>query len=129
MKKIILMPLIAMFYTSAFSQNPPSKFQKVIRMTCAVAHGDGKGNVFVCDFNGTYYPAYIQDDKIKKWFIKMDGMDSLFYYRKDIDRIFIWNGRPKNELYGYECKEIGTTMGNPYQGDTLIIKDQIWTPR
>lgn len=98
---------------------------------CAVAHGT-KDGWFDCDFKGTYYPYHIFDTSITKWFIKMKDGDSLFYYRHFYTEVYIWNGRPKNEEYGYFFGENGNgiTIPDKYNGsDTLRIIKQVWEPK
>jgi hypothetical protein len=93
---------------------------------CLVAHCTDDG-VFGCDYKGTYYPSHIYDTAIKKWFIKMVNCDSLFYYRTDYERVYIWNGS------GYEWKwsdSGSSTIFYPYKGyDTLRIWEQVWRPK
>lgn len=66
------------------------------------------------------------------WFVEIKNGDSIFYYRNDVTRLYIWNGRPKNEIYGYEWK-VGSgsiTLPDKYNGsDTLRIKEQVWKPK
>lgn len=102
-----------------------------VEWRCAVAHYTKEG-VFTCNFKGTYYPEHIFDSTIRKWFVEIKNGDSVFYYRNDVTRLYIWNGRPKNEMYGYEWKMGGgsTTLPDKYNGsDTLRIKEQVWRPK
>lgn len=103
-----------------------------MEMRCGVAHLN-KNGVFVCDFKGTYYPSHIYDSTIRKWFIKVANGDSLFYYRNDFVRLYIWDGRSKYDNYGYVWDMGGgssTTISDKYNGsDTLRINDQVWKPK
>lgn len=99
---------------------------------CGVAHMNKDGG-FSCDFKGTYYPFEIYDSTIRKWFIKIVNGDSLFYYRHDVEKLFVWRKKSKAGMYGYEHQDgyegCGTTIGKPYDksiGDTLRIKEQVW---
>ncbi len=126
--KLLIFLLLPMFGTSQIKID--SIDWSKMEMICGVAHYDADGNGFSCNYKGTLYPFYIRDSTINKWFVKTEGKDSIFYYKHNIEWVYIWNGRPKSELYGYECKKNGTTIGNPYKGkDTLIIKDQAWMPK
>lgn len=118
-KHLAVLVAAILFNTTAFCQ-----------WHCAVAHIT-KDGVFTCDFNGTYYPEYIKDSSIKKWFIKVVNKDSLFYYRTYATKVYVWNGRPKNEAYGYEwkTKDGSVTMPDKYNGlDTIREKVQVWKP-
>jgi hypothetical protein len=102
-----------------------------MEMHCLVAHMT-KDGIFTCNFKGTYYPETIYDSTIRKWFIEVKNNDSVFYYRTDVERLYIWNGRPKNQEYGYEWKTGSGSVRIPdkYNGsDTLKIKEQIWKPK
>ena len=117
-------------YSQKVSKYDTVDFSKM-EMRCGVAHWTNDG-VFSCDFKGAYYPESLKDSTIRKWFIKVVNGDSLFYYRTDVVRLYIWNGRPKNQEYGYEWKTGGgsVTMPDKYNGsDTLKIKEQIWKPK
>ena len=122
--------IVILFNTSA-CQKVLNKYKydwSKIETRCAVAHFT-KDGVFTCDFQGTYYPEIITDSTIKKWFIKVVNSDSLFYYKYDIVKTYIWDGRPKNQDYGYECKSRSMIeiIANKYTGnDTLRIKEQAW---
>lgn len=126
-----LFMLIAMYSSS---QTPSGFLDSAtyarIEWRCGVAHWTADG-VFSCDFKGTYYPERIFDTTVKKWFIKIVNGDSLFYYKTDAVGLYIWNGRPKNQEYGYEWKTGGgsVTLPDKYNGsDTLRSKYQIWKP-
>lgn len=99
-------------------------------MRCGVIHMNEKG-AFDCDFNGHYYPIWINDTAKYKWFVRIKDGDSIFYYRKDVVRLYIWNGRPHNQIYGYVL-DLGMggseTRPDKYNGhDTLRIKEQVWS--
>jgi hypothetical protein len=99
---------------------------------CLVAHYT-KDGIFTCNFKGTFYPDRIYDTSIKKWFIEKRGADSLFYFKTDTVDVYIWNGRPKNEIYGYESMEMrktgfGMTAPWEYTTDTISFKRQNWRP-
>jgi hypothetical protein len=98
---------------------------------CGVAHWT-KDGIFQCDFKDTYYPDQIFDTTVTKWFIHMYCGDSLFYYRHYETWLYVWNGRPKNEMFGYEHRFVGggsITIPDKYMGkDTLIDRHEYWTP-
>lgn len=99
---------------------------------CGVNHITNEG-VFSCDFKGNYYPENIYDSTIRKWFIKIVENDSLFYYRHDVERLYVWRDKNKKGLYGYQyeygCSGCGETIPKRYDksvGDTLRIMEQVW---
>lgn len=101
-----------------------------IEMRCGVIHGT-KDGYFSCNFNGTYYPITIFDTTKTRWYIESVKGDSVFYYKSIVTDIYIWNGRPKNEMYGYELQSCGgcITLPDLYIGDTLKTRRQEWSPK
>jgi hypothetical protein len=133
---IIKLTIASIFLLRVIASNCQAVSKDIIDFSgvgwrCAVAHYS-KDGIFTCNFNGAYYPETIFDSTIRKWFVEMKNGDSIFYYRNDLTKIYIWNGRPKNEMYGYEWKSGGgsITLPDKYNGsDTLRIKEQKWTPK
>jgi len=131
MKYILLM--IVVIALGSCATKKPSESMMIIDISdarCLVAHVDSSG-IFTCDFRGTYYPATIFDSTITKWFIKCVGNDSLFYYRHFREEVYVWNGRSKNEMYGYVYDMGGASITIPdsYTTDTLRIIRQEWKPK
>jgi hypothetical protein len=127
---LILVMLCSLKASSQTIKDTVFDFSKM-DMRCGVAHIT-KDGVFSCDFKGTYYPEHLYDSTVRKWFIKVKDGDSLFYYRHDVERLYIWNGRPKNQEYGYEWETGGGSVAIPdkYNGsDTLRIMEQVWTSK
>lgn len=123
--KVLFLLLLPMFGYAQVRTERSFDWSKM-EMRCAVAHGDGKGNVFTCDYNGTYYPEVIQDTTITKWFVKMEGKDSLFYYRRIVIDTFVWNGKDKAAIYGYESLDKSTIIPTSYTKDTITFNRQVW---
>ena len=99
-------------------------------LRCGVAHIT-KDGVFSCDFRGTLYPERIYDTTVSKWFIKVWKDDSIFYYKTDTVYKYVWNGRPHNEMYGYQQRAdgMGITLPDRWNGsDTMYVKEQLWRP-
>ena len=128
--KLLTISIVLIFGLNSYAQSK-TKIDKVwaTGMRCLVAHTDNNG-VFTCDFNGTYYPEHIRDTSITKWLVKnANGKDSVWYYRRIIDEVYVWD---KNKPYGYVMKTSrgSMTMYENYNGkDTLIFKRQVWQPK
>ncbi len=119
---IILLLLSPLFVLSQSKYNILE--DTTIEFNCFVAHVN-KNGVFHCNLKGTFYPDLIYDSTIRKWFIKIVNGDSLFYYRHDYIRTYVWK---EHWGYAYEPIEgIGLYLTMPHiYGDTLIRKEQYW---
>jgi hypothetical protein len=136
---IVLLGMVCVFFSCNISKKTESlKTEKGIMIMsdalmlldaestrCLVAHIT-KDGVFTCDFKGVLYPESIYDTSIKKWFIKMKGIDSVFYYKTDTVEVYVWDG----SFYTQKGDGWSRGIGYEYNGkDTLKESRQLWRPK